>query len=270
MLLKSLFMLLLIASVAACGGGDTVQDEQGSDTASIEEMEAAKADALRKSYVELKAKREHKMPSSNIFEKGKVNPYDEALKDTAFFVFREQLLLAIAQKDAFSLLEHTEQDVQLENDVSGIPQLVETWGLGSPEGINNSEIWPLLESVLMKGGGFDSSQSHFYAPYWYYPLSTSSDKKYGVINARGVRIRQGADLSSPVVKTVSLDKVEYLGTTEQNTTIGDEAFPWIHVRTTGGNVDGYVWAKFYRDVNSAHIIFAKNKEGEWLISTIYK
>lgn len=260
-----LFVLLLLLS--ACGS----KSDTSSDQAAVSEIEPARlsksnADSLRAVFQSFYEQRKDWYPSKFIIEAGKLNPVDEALKDTSFFIFRETLLKAIRQKDAFGLLEKTSQNIKYSfGEDGGLAGFVQLWELDSPEGIERSLIWDKLENVLTKGGSFGDGGKTFTAPYHYGLFPDEYDAfTHGVVIGTGVRMRTAPDLRAPVVKSVSYEIIEIVGETATFETIGGEEYPWVQVKLLDGR-EGYIWGKFIGSPIDFRAGFSEQADGSWLM-----
>jgi hypothetical protein len=223
-------------------------------------------DKLRAEYKEYALKRSDWFPSKVVYEKGKLNPVDEARGDTAFFVFREKLLQAIANKDAFYLLEITSEKVNYSFGASdGVAGFVQHWGLDSPDGIESSTLWETLEKVLKEGGTFSEGRHRFTAPYYFSGFPDEYDAfTYAAIIGKGVRMRERAGLKTKVVKSLSYDIVEILEYTNKMEKIGEDEFPWVHIKLLDGR-EGFMWGKFIGSAIGYRAGFVKQQDGRWLM-----
>jgi hypothetical protein len=188
-----LFVLLI---VAACGNDQPASVEQ--DTGKSETaVSIVRTDSIKKAYRSIIAQKQDWLPAKFIAEAGKLNPVDEALTDTAFFVFREKLLEAVRKKDAFYLLENTDQFIKYSfGEDDGLAGFVQYWGLDSPEGIQRSEVWKQLEDVLTMGGNFSDGYKTFSAPYYYERFPEQYDAfTHGVVTGSGVRMRSAPEFA---------------------------------------------------------------------------
>lgn len=265
--MKNPLLLLLCFLLLSCGGEQENTNEKTDDavqqTAQISQSDS---DSLRTVFLELHEKRKDWFPSKFVFEAGKLNPVDEALRDTTFFIFREELLEAVRQKDAFKLLEITDGNIKYSfGEDGGLPGFVQLWELDSPEGIERSPIWETLEDVLMKGGSFSEGGKTFSAPYYYGLFPEEYDAfTYGLIVGKGVRMRSAPNLRAPVVKSLSYDIVEIMGKTASFETIGGEEHPWVQLKLLDGR-EGYVWGKYIGSPIGFRAGFSRQKNGSWLM-----
>ena len=221
-------------------------------------------DSLSDRYAELLAGKKNKLPDARRPEKGKVNPVDEGLRDSSFFLYRESLIEAIDKKDVISLLEMLDENIKATFGApAGLPTFIDVWQLGDPEKSKSSTLWPQLKEVLENGGTFSSDGKFFTAPYIFSMFPDEYDAfDHGVISGSGVRIRSEASLNSQRVKSISYEVVEVLSrTSEKSETIGGETHPWIHIKTLDGQ-EGYVFGKYFRSPLEFRAGFEK-KKGKW-------
>ena len=260
-----LFLLLLFLS--ACGSESTTSTDQAEISEDITaQLPKSNVDSLRNVFQSFYDKRKDWYPAKFIFEEGKLNPVDEALTDTSFFIFRESLLKSIKEKDAFGLLEKTSQNIKYSfGEDGGLAGFVQLWELDSPEGIERSLVWNKLENVLTKGGSFSEDGKTFTAPYYYDLFPDKYDAfTHGVVIGTGVRMRTAPDLRAPVVKSVSYEIIEIVGKTATFETIGGEEHPWVQVKLLDGR-EGYIWGKFIGSPIDFRIGFSKQTDGSWLM-----
>lgn len=220
-------------------------------------------DSIKKVYAQRMSTRVSAFPVRQILEAGKLNPVDEAPRDTSFFLFREDLLDAIQAKDIFFITQMLDPNIKASfGDPEGIPTFVRIWGLESPEKTKDSQLWEVLEKVLKGGGTFRDNGQVFVAPYVY---ATFPDDKYdsfshGTIAGRGVRMREGPGTSTRTLKTLSYDIVKINGFSEQVDTINGAAHPWVSVETLDGT-KGHVFGQFVESPIGFRAGFEKKKGG---------
>lgn len=260
-------LLVITLLLTACGGKkDSSADPSDNTESGASPQPLVVTDSLKALYKEIYSQKKDWLPAKSIFEMGKINPGDEALSDTAFFVFREKLLQAIDRKDAFYLLDKMAADIKCSfGGEDGVAGFVQLWQLDSQEGIASSEVWATLKSVLTQGGIFQNNGSAFVAPYYYALFPDEYDAfTHGVILGRGVRMRESPNLQSAVVKSLSFDVVEILETTNDFETIGGEEYPWVQVKLNDGK-EGYIWGKFLGSPIGFRAGFTRQKNGSWLM-----
>lgn len=253
---------LVALLITACGQQESPEEESTEDIKTVINM-----DSIRRVYTELIQLRLEALPSAQIAEKGKLNPVDEAPKDTLFFVFRENLRQLVKDKNVFGLLEAV--DEQIKNgfgDNNGFAEFVTMWDLDKPEKAAESKIWAILEGILSLGGTFQEAGQQFGANYiassWpaaYEPF------EYGAIAGSGVRFRSAPTLQSTTIASISYDIVKVLSYTDKTETIGGETYPWVKVTLLDGR-EGYVYGKFLRSPVGYRAGFQRNARGEWQMS----
>lgn len=227
-------------------------------------------DSMRIIYLERINSRKDPLPTHQILEKDKLYPVDEAPLDTSFFVFREQLKDAVQQKDIFFLLDKIDENIVIGEQAQGLSAFAQKWELTSETATLQSTLWDVLEKILFSGGVFNEFKNQFQAPYYFatYPEEGRSPTA-GIIAGAGVRMRSGPDLNSKIVHNLTHDLVEVLETTSEGTTINEETYPWIKVRTRDQQ-EGYVWGKFVEQPLNDQLIFRKTTAGWKIISLIKK
>ena len=256
--MRPIFVLLLLAlAVVACR---KTADQPSS--AKLPVAHALQRDSLRGVYESLIKAKAGWMPTAQVVAQGKLYPVDEALLDTAFFVFRENLLKSVRAKDEFYLLEATDQNIEngFGLDV-GFRAFVEGWRLDKAK--DSSEIWDKLKRVLAMGGVFDKNKTTFTAPYFTATFPKSYDSElFGVITGEGVRVRAAPSANSQILKTISYDVVQLLEFTSQQETINGEAFPWVKIKLPDGK-EGFVFGKFFGGPSDASATFTRQADDTW-------
>ena len=230
-------------------------------------------ETLRSLYKEYLAIRADPLPVRQIKEKGKIYPIDEAPLDTAFFVFKNQLIEAIEQKDVIAFLEKVEETIlfnfknendslQLTNDLG---TFIEYWKLDQASKTNQSPIWEMLLRVLEMGGTFNAAFSSYKAPYVAATLPQDFSINHGVITGSGVRIRSAPSLQSDVVAKLSFDIVEVLEVRlDKKEIISGETHPWVKIKLINSETEGFVYGKYLWSFDDYAIQFA-NQNGTWKI-----
>ncbi len=256
--MRPIFVLFLLAlAIVACR-----KNADQSSTANTTTAPALHRDSLRRVYESLVKTKAGWMPVSQVVAQGKLYPVDEALLDTAFFVFRENLLKAIRQKDEFYLLEIT--DEQIENGFgldAGFRTFVEGWRLDKAK--DSSEIWDKLKRALAMGGVFNKSKTTFTAPYFVATFPKSYDAEiFGAITGEGVRVRAAPNANSQILKTISYDVVQLLEYTTQQETINGETFAWVKIKLPEGK-EGFVFGKFFGSPSDASVTFTRQADDTW-------
>lgn len=218
---------------------------------------------VREAYQRFLSAREH-LPPRQVQEAGKLYPVDEALQDTAFFVWREQLLQAIRDKDIFTLLDRMDEDIKVSFGAEGgTSTFIEQWNLQSEEQTAQSTVWRHLAEVLSGGGTFSDHGRRFVAPYvaatW--PDDQDSHER-ALITGAGVRIRQQPSLNASIATIASHEFVRYTGRTDTQTTIGEETYYWHEIETDQG-AQGYVWGKYLGTPLSYRAVFEQAPGAKW-------
>ncbi len=268
--MKYRFLLCLIL-ITAWSCGPSGESTETIDTRSEEAptIESLPPDTLRDLYQKYAGAREDFLPTQRRPEVGKLNPVDEAPLDTAFFIFREQLLEAVWQKDVFHLLESTDENIKCSfGTENGIPDFVKMWQLDSPETTKTSDVWPTLENILLGGGAFSNNRKTFTAPYVFAIFPDDKDGfEYGAVTGSGVRLRDQPSLQSNVVTTVSYNIVKVIKQATVPETIGDETHPWLEVELLDGT-KGYIFGQFVGQPVGWRAIFSQNEKGQWRMVTM--
>ena len=264
--MRALFLSLSLSLLlAGCGSGG--QQPGGASAGSEAEKPAISRDSLRKLYLSFKADLTDTLPTYQVKEEGKLYPVDEALLDTAFFVFREQLKLTVAEKDVFGLLDVTAKDIKVSFGAeNGFDDFVSIWGLDSKQP-DTLPIWPLLGRLLEEGGTFSDNRTVFTAPYYFSTWPGQYEPfDYGAIAGAGVRLREQPSLNSRILKTISYDIVTILEE-DKVEEIGGEAYPWMRVELLSGT-QGYVFGKFLGNPVGYRVGFEKKEGGRWRMSSL--
>lgn len=258
--------IVLSILLGACGS-----QENGTDTMVTEEKAVINRDSLRRAYQRLMAAREDPLPTQQIIEAGKLYPVDEAPLDTAFFVFRENLRIAVIDKNIFGVMETVDENIKVgSGSEEGLAAFATTWGLETEEKTQQSELWSVLKETLSKGGTFDNNRRRFVAPYVFSSWPDNYDATtHAAITGAGVRLRDAPSLNSRTKTMVSHDIVELLQITNQTETIDGETHPWIHIKTLDGT-EGYVWGKFVERPTGYRAGFERDGEERWKMVLLVK
>jgi len=261
-----LFTYLLVAAAGAlfaCSGSETTNAAAETTAAATPDP-----DSLRQAFEDLMAQREDPMPVESIREAGKLYPVDEAPLDTAFFVFRENLRRAVAERNILGVMEAVDENIKASfGSENGLADFVRLWGLESEEKTQQSELWAVLGKVLEGGGAFQQGRRQFTAPY----VSSTWPEQYdtfthAAITGAGVRLRSAPSLNSRTLTQVSHDIVELLGKTAETETVNGLTAPWAQVRTLDGT-EGYVWSGFVASPIDFRAIF-REEDGRWKMSVL--
>lgn len=243
-----------------CQSSDRPDTQSAPEKPAISRLDA---DSIQRVYEQKLAAYPNPLPTEQIIEKNKLYPVDQAPLDTHFFLFREELLEAIARKDVFRLLEACSQNIKASfGGEDTLAEFVEMWQLDKDA--ENSEVWAILERVLRNGGVFEQGRQAFYAPYTYATFPDDLDAfTHGVISGEGVRLRSQPATNARIVTNLSYDVVEYLPAEEEiRETIGDETHPWVHVKTVSGQ-EGWVYGKYYASPIDFRAGFERQADGRW-------
>ncbi|MCB0638115.1 MAG: SH3 domain-containing protein [Lewinella sp.] len=263
-----LALITLILLGTSCGT-DT-SPEAGSEplpaVASVQQR-----DSLREAYLTYYAQMPDTFPQRCRPEAGRLNPADEAPRDTAFFVFREYMREVVAERDIFKLLPLIDQDIKIGFGAeNGLADFIRMWDLTEPEKVTQSRIWTTLEDILGLGGAFSNGGNgrYFEAPYLGPCWPDDVDPfEYGAITGAGVRLRSAPSLQSQIVKVMSYDIVAYLETTSVEMALNGRNRPWIKVKTLDG-LEGYVYGQFYRSSTDFRAAFSPDGAGNWRMVTL--
>jgi len=262
--MRCLITLFLLTVIMSCGQ----QSASDSGTSADPETPPTPSTAeLRREYTQFLSAREH-LPAQQIQEVDKLYPVDEALQDTAFFVWRESLLAAVRKKDIFTLMDRMTADIKVGfGTENGTAAFIEQWNLESEEKTAQSAVWLHLERVLLQGGAFAANGSRFEAPYVAAIWPPDQDpSQRALIDGAGVRIRERPSLNSGIATVASNDFVNYIEQTDEQTTIGDETYSWHEIETDNG-VKGYVWGKFVASPIDYRAVFKRNDKGQWRMTS---
>lgn len=260
---KFIATMLVGLLTIACGQ----QDAKEEAVISEEAAPSINMDSLRQVYNEMIKLRLEPLPIKQVAEKAKLNPVDEAPKDTLFFVFRENLRQVLQEKNVFGLLEAVDEKIKNGfGDNNGFAEFVSLWDLDQPDEAANSELWEILGDVLELGGAFSDQGRFFTANYvasnWpaaYEPF------EHGAIVGSGVRFRSAPTLQSQTIASISYDIVKVIEYSEKKETIGGESHPWIKVALLDGR-EGFVYGKFLRAPVGYRAGFERKPNGQWQMS----
>ena len=201
--------------------------------------------------------------SQQIYELGKLNPVDEALTDTVFFVFREKLLNAVREKDIFYLLEQLDPNIKVNFGSSiGVEAFTQAWQLTSEEKTMPSPLWKELEKTLQLGGTFNSTKSLFLSNYVFATMDEPYDPYiHAVVLGSGVRYRSAPHTKSKIVGRLSYDVVEVLDSNGPKETIAGETHQWVKIKNLAGK-EGYIFGKYLASPIDYRAGF-KKIDGHW-------
>ncbi len=255
------FLLLLLAP--GCGSGEVAEE-----ASSGPEAPSLSAAELRAAYLQYLAELTDTLPARQIVEPGKLYPVDEALNDTAFFVFRENLRAAVQSREILELLPHISDSIIGPGGEKGLEAFTGRWELESESKIRQSPLWEILSRVMGSGGAFTDGGRAFRAPYAYatFPRDTYDAAQFGAVTGAGVRMRASTSLNSTILTLVSHDIVPILEVSQQDQTIGSETYPWVKLRSPDGQ-EGFIWGKFVWHAGMFHAVF-RQQQGVWQLTRL--
>ena len=255
--------LLLILSFGCNNSASSDNSNPESSSDALTQPDMINQDSLKEVYAKRMSSRTDAFPSTQVREKGKLYPVDEAPKDTSFFLFREDLIDAVQNKDIFFITKALDPNIKASfGDPEGMPTFVRIWGLETPEKTKDSQLWEVLDKVLKGGGSFRDNKRTFIAPYLYATFPGEYDGfEYGAITGRGVRMREGPGLNTRTLKTLSYDIIKINGYSPEVDTIGGEAHTWYTIETLDGT-KGHVFGQFVDRPIGFRAGFER-KGGEW-------
>ncbi len=183
-------------------------------------------------------------------------PVDESNMDESFKEFKEELKLAIENKNLDFILKALDKEVfNSFGGNEGVQGFKEYWQINN----NDTELWEIIGEVISLGGSFseDEEGKTFIAPYvtsnW--PLGVDEFEYIAVIDSN-VSLRELPDTLSPEVKKLNYEILKY-----DNSYYEDKN--WIKVETGTGE-KGFVLNKKVRSPIDYRIGFQK-REGNWKI-----
>lgn len=264
----SYFLILFTIALQACGGDASSGSSDAAVNEPTHQMQSSQhRDSIRQLYQQLLAAKKDTLPLRQIREVGKLYPVDEAPQDTAFFIFREQLLQTIQRREVFHLMDIIHPEIKADFGGSGgVADFVSMWELDSPEKAKNSKVWETLAKVLQNGGAFQNGGKRFVAPYIFATWPDTYDAfEYSAITGSGVRLRSAPNLQSRTLTMVNYDIVKVLETTPIEETIGGETFPWVKIQLAN-ETEGYVFGKFVASSVGFRAAFERQPNGKWLMT----
>ncbi len=255
-------LLLAFCLLMSCGQPETTAEQPVSDTVQIDRPE--RLDSLYNYYY---TQLEDTLPLRQVREAGKLYPVDEAPKDTAFFIFREQLRTALRNRDVIELLDRISADIKISfGSEQGRANFITLWGLGTEQQNQNSELWTLLERVLDQGGVFTENGRRFTAPYYFPTWPDAYDPfEHAAITGEGVRLRSEPSTDSQILKTVSYDIVQMRTYGVDEARIGGETHPWHRIALLDGT-EGYVFGKYAQQAIGYRAGFERQPTGMWMMT----
>lgn len=255
-------MLLLPCLLSLLGCGGSSGEATNTETESPPAYHPPSADSLQLLYERYYAALSDTLPLTQVREQGRVYPVDEAPRDQAFFVFREQLREAIAQRAVFRLLDALSPNIKVSfGGEQGVEDFVTTWQLDSKQP-DTLAIWDLLEGVFAQGGTFSDGGQAFQAPYYFSTWPDQYDAfDHAVVTGSGVRLREQPSLNSTIIKTVSYEVVKVLAA-ETNQQVTEGEYPWRRVALLDGR-EGYIYGQFIGNPIGLRAGFAYDAQAGW-------
>lgn len=259
--MKNLLLFFLLLLALGCSSGDTPAEE----TAAPATKSALSPDSLRLLYQEYRAMQMDPMPQQQRPEQGKLYPVDEAPVDTAFFVFRQQLIEQLEEKSVFGLLDAVAQDVQVAGAAeAGMPGFVSYFGLDTkvPDTL---AVWSLFGHTLREGGAFGDNRQRFVAPFYAatWPAGEYDPEAHVVITGSGVRLRNAPSLNGQTLTTISYYPIVELLAYSDEEEIGGQTHPWVQI-ALNDDTKGYVFGQFVGSPAGPRLTF-EQREGSWQI-----
>jgi hypothetical protein len=264
--MKNLFQLLCFLTfiiTLACNN-----NKNPAPTASTKSTRVVNQDSLRLAYTALIKQKPKLLPPRQVIVPGKLYPVDEGQTDTAFYVFRAELLKILEAKDEFKLLEMVGDSIQngFGGAEFGISGFVEKWKLDVNK--DSSGVWQILQNIITQGGVFDKTHDNFVAPYYTATFPDTYDANtVGILTGEGVRVRAGANVNSQVLKTISYDILPVLNWQEKEDIIDGEKDYWVKIKYAD-NKEGFVFGKFIGSPYDYRATFTKQPNGSWLLTAL--
>ena len=198
--------------------------------------------------------------SKTTSKKPRLSPIDEASKNYEFQKFREQIQIAVANKDLEFIKEHIDKNIKNTfggND--GVEEFLEQWKLhANPE---KSSLWYELGEVLRLGGTFSNKEkSSFIAPYVHSTFPDNCDPfTYGAIVGKNVNLRVKPGTDSEDITKLTHDIVEIIDH-------GQDTNGWRKIKLANGT-KGYVAKRYLRSPIDYRGEFSKSKvDGIWRLT----
>lgn len=193
----------------------------------------------------LRAAAEQPRADNPCVEKGDRNPrllpVDEAASRPDFLRYREQLQMAVEQREIDVVIEAADPGIRLGFDASGGAATLRKRLADRPE------LWDELRVVLARGGRFSSSSS-FAAPYVFASWPERFDAfECAAVTGTNVRLRSAARLDAPIAASVSHSIVRLM----------EPAAPgqlWSRVQLGDGRT-GYMWHAYVRSSTDYRALF---------------
>lgn len=199
-------------------------------------------------------------------EKGKAYPWDEGPSDPDFAAFRKHFYQVVKEKKVDELLAMTFDTIHFSyGDDASKENFIRAYGLDTNPEVSN--LWTELVQVLELGGAFytypGSKNRQFFAPFVYNLDQLQDPFTSGVIIGENVRLRDGPNLDSKIIGSLSWDIYEMdLNKNWVPDTINGVANGWKFLETVGGE-QGYVFGQFAREPVDYRVGFAEYEPGKW-------
>jgi len=193
-------------------------------------------------------------------------PVDEAERDLSFVEFRQQLKTTVKNRDPEGFVQFVSQQISGMPGKRGMRNFVKTW---KPEA-NDSELWPIMESILNLGGGFVRSERGvtFCAPYVFTNFPDDLDiYGHGAIIADKVPLKAAPIHSAQNVTLLSYDilKVEDWRSVVEKSS--NQMTNWIKVSTMDGR-KGYVDKNMVRSPTDYSACFLFTAKTGWKMMSL--
>ena len=186
--------------------------------------------------------------------KGKLPPIDETTMDTSFVAFQRQLVKAITERDAVSLMAMVSPQIRSSfGEGGGKKEFGIYWKLDKPK---ESELWAKLGEAVKLGCARMPNSPEYAAPYVYarFPDEYDSFDHLAVVLA-DAKLYAQPRIGSTIVESLQWDILKR----------GDEKTKapagWVKVQTLKGRI-GWVQTSAVRSPIDYRAIFEK-RSGKW-------
>lgn len=201
----------------------------------------------------------------------KLLPVDESSLDPSFQEFRNQLMIAVTNRDKGFVLSVLDPKVDNGYDIEpGVKEFKRRWKLDEPE----TTMWDVLTGILADGGSFNETRTEFCAPYvvsqWdkvVRQLPEGTDTLgYLAIKGKDVAVRTDPHLTAPVVATLSYDVVQYVSNSQVIDRSNPGASSWSKIKTPTGP-EGFVLDIYLGSPMDYGVCFIKRKD-KWVMTML--
>jgi len=194
---------------------------------------------------------------------------DEALTDPELYLWRARLLETVARRDTAALFATLSPSIlnSFGGD-GGIAEFQHKWHLTSEP--DQSEVWPLLASLLSLGGHF-MRPGLFVAPFYFKasptpPLPRDFEPFAAlIVLGHDVRVRSGPSATAPIVAHLSLAVVQ------RDRSRSDQKDPggttWVPVSLVSSQSPGWIAQPFVQPRIGYRLSLARTPEG-WRIRSL--